>query len=50
VIATITYVAVVQTAAPLVASGAMVGWIVRIEVIPLTQGWCLAGPSQGKCT
>jgi hypothetical protein len=26
-----------------------VGWIVRIEVIPLDQGWYLAGPSRGKC-
>jgi hypothetical protein len=27
-----------------------VGWIVRIEVIPLAEGWFLAGPSQGKCS
>ena len=28
-----------------------VGWIVRIEIVPLDQGWYLAGPSHGKdCT
>jgi hypothetical protein len=26
-----------------------IGWIVRIETIPLLQGWYLAGPSHGKC-
>ncbi len=26
-----------------------IGWIVRIEVIPLDEGWYLSGPSHGKC-
>jgi hypothetical protein len=27
-----------------------VGWIVRIETIPLYEGWFVAGPSHGRCT